>query len=157
MESKIEEKKTDDGVKHENEDGGSSDDTGEEEWGMRKAKKIRKKKEDVEERKKKDVVEERKKQRGVWKFFMVGSWYRGANWKFSHNLKLNPCKYLHSTGRCKNGSNWTYSHERLEHDQINAFIKENEVFLDHLFQSQGYTNLGEYYIQYKNSITENQN
>lgn len=56
---------------------------------------------------------------------------------------------MHSTGQCKKGDKCEFSHERLEHDQIPLYIKENEDFLDQIYKETGTTNLGQYYLQYK--------
>lgn len=64
-------------------------------------------------------------------------------------MKLHPCKFLHATGVCKNGVNCEFSHERLDHFKINTFIEDNEEFLDQVFEKNGTTNLGDYYIQFK--------
>jgi hypothetical protein len=62
---------------------------------------------------------------------------------------MHPCKFIHSTGSCKYGDNCEFSHRRLEHNEILIFIKENEDFLDQIYEETKTTNLGAYYVQYK--------
>ena len=64
-------------------------------------------------------------------------------------MKNHPCKFLHSTGKCKNGANCQFSHDRLQHDQIDIYVEENEDFLDQVYKETGTTNLGQYFINYK--------
>ena len=52
---------------------------------------------------------------------------------------------------CKYGPSCEFSHERLDHTAIPAFIEENEELIDQVFRETGKTNLGQYYIQYKRS------
>ena len=75
----------------------------------------------------------------MWKFYKTGACQKGAECPYSHNLKLHPCKFLHSTGVCKYGSNCEFSHERLDDSQIYNYIEENEDFLDHVYKENGIT------------------
>lgn len=85
----------------------------------------------------------------ICKFYKTGSCSKGDDCPFSHNLNNHPCKFIHSTGTCKYGDNCEFSHRRLEHHEIPIFIKENEDFLDQIYEETKTTNLGAYYIQFK--------
>ena len=102
-------------------------------------------------------MDKEERPKGYCKYQLRGFWKKGDEWPFSHSLKTLPCKYLHSTGRWINGANWAFSHERLDHEQILLFMNEHKGFLNDFYNSRGYTNLGEYYTQFKNNFCENQN
>lgn len=73
---------------------------------------------------------------------------KGDSCVFSHDTKRFPCKYYHGVGLCNSGDNCKFSHIRLTPNFIPKFIRDNESFLQTVQQTRGYTNLGEYYMNY---------
>ena len=81
---------------------------------------------------------------------MANNCQRGpSNCQFSHQTKLFPCKWIHATGMCDKGENCRFSHNILNELEIQKFMKENEEFLEEKFKSSGATNLGIYYIRFR--------
>lgn len=67
---------------------------------------------------------------------------------FAFDNKRQPCKYFHGAGICFSGDSCKFSHVRLTQNIIPKFIRENEAFLQNIQQTQGYTNLGDHYLNY---------
>jgi hypothetical protein len=65
-----------------------------------------------------------------------------------HYDRRMPCKYFHGTGVCTLGDSCKFSHARLNLNTIPRFIRDNEAFLQELQETQGYTNLGDHYLNY---------
>jgi RNA-binding, Nab2-type zinc finger len=80
---------------------------------------------------------------------------KGDGCVFSHDTKKFPCKYFHGVGLCNSGDTCKFSHVRLTPSVIPKFIKDNEVFLQTVQQTRGYTNLGEYYLNYLREKMQN--
>ena len=63
----------------------------------------------------------------ICKFHMTNSCYK-QNCLFSHDLGIYPCKFLYIGGKCDNGTECKYSHQRLKSKvEIIEFIKDNAV------------------------------
>ena len=91
------------------------------------------------------------------KFFLSGNCSKGEKCLYCHNLKEIPCKFYHGRGLCENYDKCPFSHERLNENQINEFIKENEDFLIETKKKYGKTNMDDFldkFLKSKNSINE---
>lgn len=66
---------------------------------------------------------------------------------FPYDKRL-PCKYFHGAGVCTSGDSCKFSHARLNLNTIPRFIRDNEAYLQGVHESQGYTNLGDHYLNY---------
>ena len=86
--------------------------------------------------------------RELCKFFLSGYCTKGSSCLYSHNLKDYPCKFYHARGFCENFENCKFSHKRLNEDEINLFIKENEDFLMETKKKFGRTNMDDFFNQY---------
>lgn len=71
------------------------------------------------------------------------------NCQYSHNTKLFPCKWIHATGKCDKAENCRFSHNILNDREIQKFMRENEDFLEERLNKEGSTNLGIYYLRYR--------
>lgn len=84
------------------------------------------------------------------KYFMANNCQRGpSNCQFSHQTKLFPCKWIHATGMCDKGENCRFSHNILNELELQKFMRENEEFLEEKLVKEGATNLGVYFIRFR--------
>ena len=91
------------------------------------------------------------------KFFLSGNCSKGEKCLYCHNLKEIPCKFYHGRGLCENYEKCPFSHERLNENEINEFIKENQDFLIETKKKFGKTNMDDFldkFLKDKNSVNE---
>lgn len=68
---------------------------------------------------------------------------------YSHQTKRFPCKWIHATGMCDKGENCRFSHNILNSRELQKFMKENNDFLEERILKEGKTNLGVFFIRFR--------